>query len=105
MVKVAGHILKGHSVKFEGQFRLDMAQAGKGQPPKWEKTASAGPQVRILENNPEYAVIEITCSCGTQTRLKCEYAAGELSAKQSGPHSQPQNEAFVKPEQISGRKK
>ncbi|MHC4070233.1 MAG: hypothetical protein ACYSR8_11800 [Planctomycetota bacterium] len=76
MPKAAGHILKSDDVKLEGQFRLDVAQV---QPqtggPKEQSMALAAPQARIVENHPEFADIEITCSCGTKTYLKCEYAS------------------------------
>ena len=69
----AGRILKSDEVKLEGRFLLDAAQAGPGSP-KRQVAASSPPQVRILENSEQYAVIEVICSCGTRTSLKCEYA-------------------------------
>ena len=65
--------MKSNEVKLEGQFHLDLAKAGLGLP-KQPVAASSAPKVRILENHPEYAVIEVTCSCGTKISLKCEYA-------------------------------
>lgn len=73
MIKAAGRILKSNDVKLEGQFHLDIAHAGSNLP-KQQVAGSSAPQVRILENHPEYAVIEVTCSCGTKMSLKCEYA-------------------------------
>ncbi len=74
MPKAAGHILKSDDVKLEGQFRLDVAQAeSQTGEPKEQSAALAAPQVRIVENHPEFADIEITCSCGIKTHLKCEY--------------------------------
>jgi hypothetical protein len=88
MQKTAGHILKGEEVKLEGQFHLDVAQAGTTVArPNENRTAHATPQVRIVQNHPEFAVIEVTCSCGTKMNLKCEYAdtqAGEESKTQNG---------------------
>jgi len=43
--------------------------------------------VRIVESQPEFAVIEITCSCGTGIYLRCEYAgakAPDVAEKQNG---------------------
>ena len=75
MQKTAGHILKGEEVKLEGQFHLEVAQAGSApQEPKQNRTALSAPQARIVQNHPEFAVIEVTCSCGTKMNLKCEYA-------------------------------
>ena len=73
MIKTAGRILKSNDVKLEGRFHLDVAQVGSDLPEQ-QAVASAKPQVRILENNPQYAVIEVTCSCGSKMSIKCEYA-------------------------------
>jgi len=79
MTKTACHILKGEDVKLEGQFHLDMAQAGAPvQGPKQNRTALSAPQVRIVQNHPEFAVLEITCSCGLKTNVKCEYPGPQI---------------------------
>ncbi|MHC4692364.1 MAG: hypothetical protein ACYS67_06455 [Planctomycetota bacterium] len=88
MPKTAGHILKSDEVTLEGQFRLDVAQVQSQT--GWVKEqgpALKAPQVRIVENRPEFADIEITCSCGIKTHLKCEYAGTQVpeeSQKQNG---------------------
>jgi len=82
MVKTAGRILKSEDVKLEGRFILDIAQVGTNLP-KQKSAVSAPPQVRILESHAEYAVIEVTCSCGTKMCLRCEYAG-------AGPADNPQ---------------
>jgi hypothetical protein len=80
MPKASGHILKGDEVKLEGQFRLDVAQAQSPTGgPKQKCPALAAPQVRIVENHPEFALIETTCSCGKKTLVKCEYADTQAS--------------------------
>jgi hypothetical protein len=79
MIRRAGRILKSNDVKLEGKFHLDAANAGSDLP-KQEIGASSVPKVRILENRPEYAVIEVTCSCGTRMSLKCEYAGAAAQA-------------------------
>jgi hypothetical protein len=73
MIKTAGRILKSNDVKLEGRFHLEVTNAGSSVP-KQQVAASAEPQVRVLENHPQYAVIEVTCSCGRKMSLKCEYA-------------------------------
>jgi len=73
MIKTAGRILKSNDVKLEGQFHLEVTNAGL-QVPKTQAAASSEPQVRVLENHPQYAVIEVTCGCGRKMSLKCEYA-------------------------------
>jgi hypothetical protein len=79
MIKTAGRILKSNDVKLEGRFHLDLAKAGL-QVPKQQVAASAEPQVRVLESHPEYAVIEVTCSCGRKMSVKCDYAAATAQA-------------------------
>ncbi len=86
MTKTAKRIIKKSNVKLEGKFTLDIVQPEPDQP-KQPGTALVEPQVRIVENQPEFAVIEITCSCGTGMSLKCEYAgakAPEVAQKQNG---------------------
>ena len=76
MPKTAGRILKASDVKLEGKFILDIVQTEMGQPGQ-PGAALVEPQARLVESKPEFAVIEITCSCGTAMRLRCEYAGNE----------------------------
>lgn len=78
---MAKHILKGNNVKLEGRFHLDTGEVP--SPAKEKEEASATPQVSIVENQPEFAVIEITCSCGTKSYVRCEYAADKSPAEAS----------------------
>ena len=89
MAKAAGHILKGDDVKLEGQFHLDL---GPVQPPtggqKTTSPALAAPKARIVENHPEFAVIEVTCCCGMRTNLKCEYTGSKIPGETKTQNSQ-----------------
>ncbi len=72
MESPTGHILKSNDVKLEGRFRLDIGQNVPNSAN--EKNATSSPaQVRIVENHPEFAVMEITCGCGVKTHIRCEY--------------------------------
>jgi len=75
MSRTSGRIIKSEDIELEGQYLLDIAQlkctAGEG---KKQNAALVTPQVRILETHPEYAVMEVTCSCGTKMSLRCDYA-------------------------------
>ncbi len=93
MGKTAGRILKSDDVKLEGRFHLDLAQA-KPARPQQAGAALAVPQARIVENHPEYAVIEVTCSCGTGMCLRCEYGNAEAPED-----SQTQNGGLEAPNQ------
>ena len=94
MKKTAGRILKSSDVKFEGRFHLDVGHIAPSQT-KGKNAALATPQVRIVESHPEFGVIEITCSCGTKTYLRCEYSGAEPSIE----GSQTQNGKLDGPDQ------
>ena len=72
MQSPTGRILKSRDVKLEGQFRLD---TGREVPNSAnEKNAALSPAgVRIVEKHPEFAVMEVTCGCGTKMHIRCEY--------------------------------
>ncbi len=74
MEKTAGHVLKSNDVKLEGRFRLDAGCPAPGQANAGNVT-SAQPQVIVVENQPEFAVMEVTCRCGEKTHIRCEYLA------------------------------
>jgi hypothetical protein len=73
MATTAGRILKSDDVRLEGQFHLDIIKASSNQLHR-SNVALAAIQAHIVENQSEFAVIEITCSCGTTMQLRCEYA-------------------------------
>ena len=74
MEEAPGHVLKSSDVKVEGTFRLEvdqgvLVQANAGN------AKLAQPEVLVMENHPEFAVMEVTCRCGDKTQIRCEYAA------------------------------
>ena len=74
MENATGNIIKSDNVNLEGQFNLNL-----GQPVSNQTNVSnpaAEPKVVIIENHPEYALMEVTCSCGSKTYIKCQYADG-----------------------------
>ena len=79
-----GRLLRANQVQFVGprELRTDPATAPKAN-------AAAGPaapaRVAIVENTPEYALLEITCSCGRTTQVRCEYAAPAVAAAPEAP--------------------
>lgn len=72
MEKMAGRILKAEEVKLQGQYYLDAGGAPQNSA-SVSKTVSGTPQVRIVENNADYAIVEITCQCGDKTQVRCDY--------------------------------
>jgi hypothetical protein len=77
MMQTTNRILKSNDVEVEGQCHLDLGHpVSSAQHTKNAVTGTA--KARILDNNNEYAVIELICSCGRKTIVRCEY--GEVSA-------------------------
>ncbi|UCG46220.1 MAG: hypothetical protein JSU94_12020 [Phycisphaerales bacterium] len=73
MVRTGGNILKSTDVEMTGRFLLEI----QALPPssQSEKLPAPGiPEARIVENHPEFVVLEITCACGRKSYVKCEYA-------------------------------
>ena len=70
--------MKGKDVKLVGVFTLDITQSETSKSTQ-TSTALVEPQVNIVENHSEYAVIEVVCSCGTKMSLRCEYAGKKAS--------------------------
>lgn len=77
MVKTTGRILKSQDIKLEGQYRLVMPQGGVAQRAPRPGAALVVPKVRLLESHADHALIEVTCSCGEKTILKCDYAGAQ----------------------------
>ena len=72
MQKPFEHIIKAENVSIDGHFRIES-----GRPTLQPKSSNVPAQVRIVENTNDFAVVEITCSCGTKTLLKCQYPNGQ----------------------------
>jgi len=74
MAKSTGRIIKASNVRMDGHFRISTGGTSSGTT---GKAAPASPgaalQVNIVETQADYAVLEVTCSCGTKTHIKCEY--------------------------------
>lgn len=83
MGRTVGQILKAQDVKLEGRFQLDLFQAGASGPQNVNGTSSTPQTARVVENGSDCAIVEITCSCGTKTCLKCEYVGADASTGQA----------------------
>ncbi|MHC4644141.1 MAG: hypothetical protein ACYTBJ_01470 [Planctomycetota bacterium] len=96
MEKTAGRILKGNNVRIEGRMQLGVTHTVIG--PQEANCTASTPAVAVVQNHPEFVVIEFTCSCGAKTFVKCEYGHDNTQAenhlKQNGisgaPHQAPQ---------------
>ncbi len=72
MVKTIGRILKARDVKLEGSLQLDVEPAATSSNLKGGSSAVT-PHAKIVRTEPQFVVIELVCSCGTKTHLKCTY--------------------------------
>jgi hypothetical protein len=66
-VAVGGSVRIGPGI---GRAPVRTNTASRACPP----TAGVPQQARIIESNAEYAIIEITCACGTKSHIQCNYA-------------------------------
>ncbi len=82
MPETTGRILRQADVRVKGRFHLASNQ-GPATEPGGRNNVQVTPVVRLIENNHEFAVIELTCSCGQKTQVKCKYA-GDNSAANTG---------------------
>ena len=84
MGHAAGQVLKANKVTMEGQYRLDLGGSTAVATPPAPAAAvatpqpAAGPQVRVVEKCPDYAVLEVTCGCGEKSLIKCTYGPGTV---------------------------
>jgi hypothetical protein len=72
-----GHVLKANRVRLEEPLRLSID--GTGTP---GHRPAMPPRVRIAESSPEFAVLEVTCSCGKVIHVRCEYAPASQGSAQ-----------------------
>lgn len=83
MPKITRRVLKASEVQSAGSFRLELN-------PQETSELGASPQravparVRIAENHPQFALVEVTCSCGKTTFVRCEYASQDGAAAPAG---------------------
>ena len=67
------HILKANEVQLANPVRLSL-DASPAPQAGASSAASRPAQIRIAETHPEYALMEVTCSCGKVTYVRCDYA-------------------------------
>lgn len=77
MEKTVKRIIRSSDVELKGHIRLDTLSQGIGDnnTNRPQNTGVTPVNAKIIENNAEYAVIEVICSCGQKTQIKCQYAA------------------------------
>jgi hypothetical protein len=83
MPNTTRHVLKGNEVQFAGSVQLHIDPAAAAGP-TGSQADSRPAGVRIAENHAKYAVVEVTCSCGRTTYVRCEYAAAHTPPVAAG---------------------
>lgn len=76
MERNAERILKSNDVEISGRVQLAGLTPGSGSPDR-NMAPSVPANATIIENTPEFALIEVVCPCGRKTSVKCEYAPAE----------------------------
>jgi hypothetical protein len=78
-----GHVLKANQVRFDEPVRLSI---GNGPAPEQDdsRQAHGQPRVRLAETGPDFAVIEVICSCGRVAHVRCEYATTDAASGPAG---------------------
>ena len=70
MPKTMRNVLKANEVQSAEPLQLSLDPAAAPRP---GAVAAAPTRIRIAENHPEYALLEVTCSCGKTTFVRCDY--------------------------------
>lgn len=78
MPKTTGHLLKAGTVQWQGSLPLDLNPKVAPNPAAASQ-ATAPAKIRIAENHPQFALVEVTCSCGKTMLVRCEYSESEGS--------------------------
>jgi len=87
MTETTARILRQDDVSIKGRFHLALNR-GPATEPGGQNNTQVTPAVRLVENNHEFAVIELTCSCGRKTQIKCRYT-GDNPAGNPGEPGEP----------------
>jgi len=78
MSKTTPNVLRANQVQFQGPLQLGLDATARPEPeaepaPIQAQPEQAEAQARITENHPEYALVELTCTCGKTTYVRCDY--------------------------------
>lgn len=65
-------ILKGDDVQLQGSVQLSGATI-QSNPTANSAAQTTGPQVNLINNTAEFAILEVTCGCGRKTQIKCQF--------------------------------
>ncbi len=70
MIQTLNRVLKSDEVELDGRCHLDI---GPSVSQHNRNAVPAATKIKLLDNNNEYVLIELLCSCGKKTIVRCEY--------------------------------
>jgi hypothetical protein len=87
MQGTTGRILRSQDVKLEGRLQLELNQgktsANNYHTPTHNGNTTKVPlEVTIVENDPDFTILRIICSCGQQAYIRCEHKTMTKPAEQ-----------------------
>ncbi len=69
-------ILKSNDVEISGRVQLPGIASNTAAAAQ-NATPFVSAYATVVENTPDFALIEVVCPCGRKTRVKCEYTAAD----------------------------
>jgi len=84
-------VLRASEVQFQGPVQLGLDSTTAPATATAPETVGCAPEqarARIVENHPDFALVELTCPCGRTTYVRCEYAQAAASAVGGEPGPQ-----------------
>jgi hypothetical protein len=84
MMKTSRRVLKASKVRFEGTYYLGLTPDDCASSDK-RAGGSVASRIRIAENHADYAIVEVICSCGKTTYVRCDYNSAGASAAGAQP--------------------
>ncbi len=82
-MKTSRHVLKANTVRFEGTYHLGLTP---GDAACEKRPGGSGTsRIRIAENHADYAIVEVLCSCGKTTYVRCDYNSAVASPAGAPP--------------------
>ncbi len=78
------HVLKAAEVTLDDPVQLSIDPTT-ATDCNGSRSVPAGTRVRVTQSHPDYAMIEVTCSCGRMTYVRCDYAAANSSPVRPEP--------------------
>ena len=78
-----GHVVKANQVRLEEPVRLSIGGTSTPQHPGTAAT-DVPARIRVTQSNPDFAVLEVICSCGRVIQVHCEYAHAGAAAVAGG---------------------